>query len=127
MHHFGQKTSLILTISLLQFFAPLLGQAIELPCLEKQVTSCQSAACCQPEASSCFACCNSQPACAVDDSMPMTREKKSQVCIDLALLHQIFDVNLCFATAIKVDEKFHSFNHYLTNNHRYQLFATFLI
>ncbi|MCI0698156.1 hypothetical protein L0337_39890 [candidate division KSB1 bacterium] len=127
MRYLGPKTSLILIISLLQFSVPLLGQAIELPCPEKQVASCQSTACCQPEASSCFACCSNQPARAMDDSLPMTREKMSQLCIDLARPHQIFDVNLCFATAIKADENFHSFNPHLTNNHRYQFFATFLI
>ena len=127
MHRLGLGISLILTFSWLQFIVPCLGQAMKQPCVENSDASCESATCCQPKASPCFGCCNAEPSCSTNDSIMEVQEKNSQACTNLPTPHSLFKTNLCLVTLIQTIEDSDNFNSHLTNNHRFQLSAAFLI
>lgn len=129
MRRFYKIISLLLALSLWQFFVPVLNVAMELPCCEDQSISTGGRQCCETEFPSRMVCCIDNPAHAMEKSAPVqaTLEKPSQVHIDLVAPTQIFDAAFFFSSAKGVDEDFNSLNHHFTNNHRYKLLATFLI
>ncbi|MGH7494542.1 MAG: hypothetical protein ACREOO_19385 [bacterium] len=130
MRNLHKTISLLLAISLLQFFVPVLNVAMELPCCEEQQdVPARSMQCCAAESPSRMVCCIDKPEHARDNSAPVqaTFEKPSRVHIDLVASAQFFESAPGFALTRSANEVFFSLNPHLANNQRYKLFATFQI
>ena len=134
MRKFRKTISLILAVSLWQFFVPVLNVALELPCCEEQDDSTGGRQCCQPEFPARMVCCVGDSEHATEDSAPAqaTSAKFPQTHFNLATFSQLFDVSLdftslYFAQKIRLDQDFYSFNPHLASNEHYKLLATFLI
>ncbi|MGH7451683.1 MAG: hypothetical protein ACRENG_10085 [bacterium] len=129
MSKFRKTLSLLLTLSLLQFFVPVLNVAMELPCCEEQAISSRSMPCCGAEYPSRTVCCTSKAAPAENDAAPTqaTLEKSSLAQLEFASYDQSFEIDLSVAPKISADEDFSFLNPRLTSNQRYKLLATFLI
>jgi hypothetical protein len=119
--------SLLLALSLLQFFVPLLHVAMELPCCDEQSGNSETMPCCQAEFPSRAVCCYGEPRHVLDDSAPAqaTLEKTSQVHVDLAVLDQPCTISPCLMPSSQED--FYCLSHRPADNKRYKLLATFLI
>jgi hypothetical protein len=126
MRKFSPKTFFILALVSLQFIAPALNLATELPCDEKEVVACEPVSCCPPEPSPRMECCK-HLAPKANASTPATLEQPSRVHLDLITPIQFVASHFDSALAASAGELPASFNSSLTGNQRYLLLATFLI
>jgi hypothetical protein len=126
---FYKTISLLLALSLLQFFVPVLNVAMDLSCCEEQGISGGDMACCGAEFPSRMVCCYGDPAHAFDKSAPAqcTLAKISHFHIDLVAVSQACVASCHFTPPVCTNDDFYSLNPHLTSNQHFKLFATFLI